>query len=93
MKSFTLAAVALAALVAAEDPAATLCKSDGQTFCIGGDLILRCSGAGVGQPGRCTPNLSGSFPPGGLASCYEAEKQDGKASCEKNVSLSHSYQG
>ncbi|CEJ94666.1 hypothetical protein VHEMI10183 [[Torrubiella] hemipterigena] len=84
MKSFAFAAVAVAALVAAEDSAADLCKSDGQTFCIASDIILRCSGPGVGQPGRCTPNLSGSFPPGGLASCYEAAKGDGKAACEKN---------
>lgn len=87
MKTSALFAIVAAAFVAAQDdPAAKYCKEDGTAYCLGGSIILRCSGAGKGQPGQCNANLSGYFPPGGLANCYEAEEGSGKAACEKNVS-------
>jgi len=61
-----------------------ICEEPNASYCLGGDIILRCDAYGVGTPGRCSDNLSGYPPAGGVASCYEKAGTHGEAACEKN---------
>ena len=84
---FLTAAAALAsAQYTAESDGTYKCDKPNTNYCIGGDIILRCDANAKGTPGRCSANLSGYPPAGGVASCYESVKGAGDAACEKNVS-------
>jgi hypothetical protein len=61
------------------------CTKPSANFCLGGDIILRCDGNGVGKAGRCSNNLAGYAPIGGPASCYQSSTDAGDAACVKNV--------
>ncbi|KAH6899847.1 hypothetical protein B0T10DRAFT_554410 [Thelonectria olida] len=61
-----------------------MCEEPNASYCLGGDIILRCDAYGVGTPGRCSDNLSGYPPAGGVASCYEKAGTHSEAACEKN---------
>ncbi|KAI5462389.1 hypothetical protein BGZ63DRAFT_403618 [Mariannaea sp. PMI_226] len=60
------------------------CDEPNTSYCLGGDIILRCDAYGKGTAGRCTSNLSVYPPLGGTASCYEKPGSHGEAACEKN---------
>lgn len=50
-----------------------------------GDIIIRCNGSSVGQPGRCTDNLAGEPPLGvNAALCWQSSDTAGDAACEKD---------
>ncbi|KAM0287452.1 hypothetical protein ACHAQH_000405 [Verticillium albo-atrum] len=65
------------------------CAEPNVAYCAGGSLesgiIIRCNGASIGQPGRCTNNLAGQ-PPVGVnpALCFQTSETAGDAACEKN---------
>lgn len=61
------------------------CSKPNANFCMG-DIILRCDENAVGTPGRCSDNVSGYPPAGGVATCYESDRLAGDAACMKNVS-------
>ncbi|KAH7149351.1 hypothetical protein B0J13DRAFT_303571 [Dactylonectria estremocensis] len=61
-----------------------VCGRPNANYCLGGDIILRCDAYGHGTPGRCSDNVSGYPPLGGVSSCYEKDGSYGDASCEKN---------
>lgn len=60
------------------------CTKPSANFCLGGDIILRCDGNGVGKAGRCSNNLAGYAPIGGPASCFQSSADAGDAACVKN---------
>jgi hypothetical protein len=62
------------------------CARANANYCMGADIILRCDSNAIGTPGRCTPNLSGYPPAGGVANCWQSSEEAGDAACEKNVS-------
>ncbi|KAK1982395.1 hypothetical protein LZ30DRAFT_590630 [Colletotrichum cereale] len=62
-------------------PSSAICAGDS----LGTDIIIRCDANGFGQPGRCTNNLAGQFPPGVQpALCWQSQPRAGDAACEKN---------
>lgn len=90
------AAVILAASLAAAEPQHALpsgakinCTKPNATYCMGGDIILRCDANATGTPGRCSDNVSGYPPAGGIAQCWESSRDAGDAACQKNVSLTN----
>lgn len=89
MKTTTvLAAAAAVAPVhasGATDVAEIKCARPNASFCVAGDIILRCDGSGVGVPGRCSANVAGYPPLGGTAVCHESAPEAGDAACQKNV--------
>lgn len=94
MKTSALLVAATSALVMAQNqpqdqanPAKDLCKQANTTFCLSGDIILHCTGEGVGETSRCTPALTAYPPVDGVARCYEKVENAGQAACEKNVSF------
>lgn len=87
MRTTSLLIVAAAAAVNAgytENNGKYVCGTANANYCLGGDIILRCDESGNGTPGRCSDNVSGDFPLGGVASCYEKPGSYGNAACEKN---------
>jgi hypothetical protein len=87
MRTTSLLVVAAAAAAHAgytEKDGKYVCEEPNASYCLGGDIILRCDAYGVGTPGRCSDNLSGYPPAGGVASCYEKAGTHGEAACEKN---------
>lgn len=87
MRTTSLLIVAVAAAVNAgytENNGKYVCGIANTNYCLGGDIILRCDESGNGTPGRCSDNLSGYPPAGGVASCYEKPGSYGNAACEKN---------
>ncbi len=85
-------AVILAATLAAAEPQHAMpsgtkinCSKPNATYCMGGDIILRCDANAVGTPGRCSDNVSGYPPAGGIAQCWQSSRDAGDAACQKNV--------
>lgn len=89
MKSTALllgaAAAAMAAPQAPGDSPVN-CAKPNVNYCVAADIILRCDENAMGYPARCSPNLSGYPPAGGVASCWESGHETGDAACAKNVS-------
>ncbi|KAJ6787672.1 hypothetical protein PWT90_08370 [Aphanocladium album] len=90
MKTAAAAIILAATLVAAEPqhamPTGTKinCAKPNASYCMGGDIILRCGADSTGQPGRCSDNVSGYPPAGGIAECWESSRDAGDAACQKN---------
>ncbi|KAG5922426.1 hypothetical protein E4U42_005466 [Claviceps africana] len=90
MKAAVVALAAAAALVSAAPGGETSpglpihCAKPNASYCIAGDMILRCDGNKMGVRGRCSDNLDGYPPQGGLASCYQSSEDAGDAACQKN---------
>ncbi|KAM3500004.1 hypothetical protein MY10362_006795 [Beauveria mimosiformis] len=96
MKTAAAAATAIlvAGLVATEPqhhalPSGTKinCAKPNASYCMGGDIILRCGPDALGEPARCSSaNVSGYPPPpaGGVAECWESSRDAGDAACQKN---------
>ncbi|PQK11522.1 hypothetical protein BB8028_0003g01470 [Beauveria bassiana] len=94
MKTATAAAATVilaAGLVAAEPqhhalPSGTKinCAKPNASYCMGGDIILRCGPDALGEPARCSANVSGYPPAGGVAECWESSRDAGDAACQKN---------
>ncbi|KAF1731180.1 hypothetical protein CRV24_009259 [Beauveria bassiana] len=95
MKTAAAAAAATvilaAGLVAAEPqhhalPSGTKinCAKPNASYCMGGDIILRCGPDALGEPARCSANVSGYPPAGGVAECWESSRDAGDAACQKN---------
>lgn len=81
---FVAAAAAVASAQYTEENGTFKCEKPNTNYCLAGDIILRCDANGKGTPGRCSANLSGYPPMGGVASCYESADGAGDAACEKN---------
>ncbi|KAG5984405.1 hypothetical protein E4U55_004978 [Claviceps digitariae] len=90
MKVAVLALAASAAVVSAspggEIPVGVPinCAKANANYCMDGDIILRCDGNKLGVRGRCSDNVSGYPPFGGLATCYQSSEDAGDAACQKN---------
>jgi len=91
MKTATLLLAAAAAAVAhasegqAPGPDTKYnCAKPNANYCMGGDIILRCDANSIGTPGRCSDNVAGYPPAGGVAECHQSSKEAGDAACEKN---------
>ena len=61
------------------------CLKPNANFCQGGDIIIRCDANAIGTPGRCSDNIAGEPPLGGVATCWQSSALAGDAACEKNV--------
>lgn len=89
MKTSAILFVAAAALASAQAPPEGTnkvnCAKPNATYCLGGDIILRCDGSSVGTAGRCSDNVAGYPPLGGVAECYQSSETAGDAACQKNV--------
>lgn len=89
----TIVALSAAAVIADPQahglPAGTKidCSKPNANYCMGGDIILRCNGDAIGTKGRCSDNLSGYPPAGGVATCMQSSELAGDAACVKNVSV------
>ncbi|KAJ2969182.1 hypothetical protein NQ176_g8803 [Zarea fungicola] len=86
-----LAAIVFAAALAAAEPQHALptgtkinCAKPNANYCMGGDIILRCGSDATGQPGRCSDNVAGYPPSGGVAECWQSSQDAGDAACQKN---------
>lgn len=96
MKTAAATLVLAAALAAAEPqhalPSGTKinCAKPNASFCMGGNIILRCDGNALGEQARCNgetaPNVSAVQ--AGIMECYESSRDAGDAACVNNVSAS-----
>lgn len=92
MKTSVVALAAAVAVVSAApnggiDPNTKIdCAKPNANYCMAGDIILRCDANSVGTRGRCSDNVAGYPPAGGVASCWQSSEQAGDAACQKNVS-------
>jgi len=87
MRSSTFLIATAAAVVRAQTPGDDVpinCAKPNANYCMEADIILRCDENAIGIPARCSPNLSGYPPAGGVASCWESGDEVGDAACEKN---------
>ncbi|OAA33804.1 hypothetical protein AAL_01269 [Moelleriella libera RCEF 2490] len=80
----TSLAVASAAPGAVPSDVPINCAKPNASYCMAGDIILRCDGNSMGTRGRCSDNVAGYPPAGGSASCYQSSEQAGDAACMKN---------
>ncbi|KAG5950147.1 hypothetical protein E4U53_005436 [Claviceps sorghi] len=90
MKAVLIALAASAALVSAS-PGGEIpngvpinCLKANASYCMAGDILLRCDGKAIGTRSRCSDNVDGYPPRGGLATCYQSSEDAGDAACEKN---------
>ncbi|KAG6010483.1 hypothetical protein E4U21_006485 [Claviceps maximensis] len=90
MKAAIIALAASAAVVSAA-PGGEIpfdvpinCAKPNANYCMAGDIILRCDGNKIGHRGRCSDNVAGYPPFGGIASCYQSSQDSGDAACQKN---------
>ncbi|KAL7944208.1 hypothetical protein V8C42DRAFT_83473 [Trichoderma barbatum] len=87
MKTSAVLVAVAAALVSAQAPPEGTnkinCAKPNSNYCLG-DIIVRCDEHSVGTAGRCSANVAGYPPAGGVASCYESAKDAGDAACVKN---------
>ncbi|KAG6019525.1 hypothetical protein E4U41_003182 [Claviceps citrina] len=60
------------------------CAKPNANYCMSGDIILRCDARSLGTRGRCSDNVAGYAPAGGIASCYQSSEEAGDAACQKN---------
>ncbi|KAG6063925.1 hypothetical protein E4U32_000766 [Claviceps aff. humidiphila group G2b] len=60
------------------------CAKANANYCLGGDIILRCDADSVGIQGRCSDNVAGYPPFGGIASCQQSSELAGDGACVKN---------
>lgn len=91
MKTSAVIVAVAAALVSAQAPPEgtnkVSCAKPNAAYCMGGDIILRCDGNSIGTAGRCSDNVAGYPPAGGVAECYQSSELAGDAACQKNVCL------
>lgn len=89
MKTSALFVVAAAALANAQAPPEgtnkITCLKPNANYCYGGDIIVRCDANGLGTAGRCSDNVAGYPPLGGVAECWQSTETSGDAACQKNV--------
>ncbi|KAG5919727.1 hypothetical protein E4U61_000613 [Claviceps capensis] len=78
--------VVVSAIASGGPPAGALvnCAKPNANYCLGGDGILRCGADSIGIQGRCSDNVAGYPPFGGMASCQESSELAGDAACVKN---------
>ncbi|KAL6880826.1 hypothetical protein J3F83DRAFT_5326 [Trichoderma novae-zelandiae] len=88
MKTSAVIVAVAAALVSAQAPPEgtnkVSCAKPNSAYCLAGDIIIRCDGNSVGTAGRCSDNVAGYPPLGGVAECWESSKLAGDAACQKN---------
>ncbi|KAK5987074.1 hypothetical protein PT974_11192 [Cladobotryum mycophilum] len=88
MKTSSIIVATTAALVSAQAPPEGTnkisCAKPNANYCYGGDIIIRCDANAIGTAGRCSDNVHGYPPLGGLAECFESAKEAGDAACQKN---------
>lgn len=81
--------VAAAALASAQAPPEgtnkVSCLKPNANFCYGSDIIIRCDANAIGTAGRCSDNVAGYPPAGGVAECWQSGETTGDAACQKNV--------
>lgn len=81
-----LAAAALASAQAPPEGTNKVnCAKPNANYCLSGDIIIRCDANGLGTAGRCSDNVAGYPPLGGVAECWQSSKTSGDAACQKNV--------
>ncbi|PNP38918.1 hypothetical protein TGAM01_v205218 [Trichoderma gamsii] len=80
-----LAAAALASAQAPPEGTNKVnCAKPNANYCLSGDIIIRCDANGLGTAGRCSDNVAGYPPLGGVAECWQSSKTSGDAACQKN---------
>ncbi|KAL7912579.1 hypothetical protein GGI35DRAFT_440638 [Trichoderma velutinum] len=88
MKTSAIIVAVTAALVSAQAPPEgtnkITCAKPNANYCYGGDIIVRCDANGLGTAGRCSDNVAGYPPLGGVAECYQSSELAGDAACQKN---------
>lgn len=88
MKTSAIIVAVTAALVSAQAPPEgtnkVSCAKPNANYCLGGDIIIRCDANSVGVAGRCSDNVAGYPPLGGVAECYQSSETAGDAACQKN---------
>lgn len=88
MKTSAIIVAAAAALASAQAPPegtnTVNCAKPNAAYCLGGDIILRCDANKIGTAGRCSNNVAGYPPMGGVAECYQSGPEVGDAACQKN---------
>ncbi|KAM6480401.1 hypothetical protein HDV62DRAFT_110103 [Trichoderma sp. SZMC 28011] len=88
MKTSAIIVAVTAALVSAQAPPEgtnkVTCAKPNANYCYGGDIIVRCDANGVGTAGRCSDNVAGYPPLGGVAECWQSTETSGDAACQKN---------
>ncbi|KAL7821233.1 hypothetical protein V8C44DRAFT_313934 [Trichoderma aethiopicum] len=88
MKTSAVIVAVAAALVSAQAPPEgtnkVSCAKPNASYCMGGDIIVRCDGNSVGTAGRCSDNVAGYPPLGGVAECWQSSELAGDAACQKN---------
>ncbi|KAG5940460.1 hypothetical protein E4U59_002421 [Claviceps monticola] len=84
--AFAISPVVVSAIASGGPPAGALvnCAKPSASYCLGGDGILRCGADSIGIQGRCSDNVAGYPPFGGMASCQESSELAGDAACVKN---------
>lgn len=89
MRTSAIFVVAAAALANAQAPPEgtnkVTCAKPNANYCLAGDVIVRCDGNGIGTAGRCSDNVAGYPPQGGVAECWQSGPLVGDAACQKNV--------
>lgn len=90
MKTSALIVAAAAALASAQAPPEGTnkvnCAKPNASYCLAGDIIVRCDANAIGTAGRCSDNVAGYPPLGGVAECWQSGPLAGDAACQKNVS-------
>ncbi|TFB05420.1 hypothetical protein CCMA1212_003181 [Trichoderma ghanense] len=88
MKTSAVIVAVAAALVSAQAPPEgtnkVSCAKPNAAYCMGGDIIVRCDGNSIGTAGRCSDNVAGYPPQGGVAECWQSSELAGDAACQKN---------
>ncbi|UKZ58842.1 uncharacterized protein TrAtP1_000166 [Trichoderma atroviride] len=80
-----LAAAALASAQAPPEGTNKVnCAKPNANYCLSGDIIIRCDANGMGTAGRCSDNVAGYPPLGGVAECWQSSTTSGDAACQKN---------
>ncbi|KAL7929634.1 hypothetical protein V8C35DRAFT_176403 [Trichoderma chlorosporum] len=88
MKTSAIFVAVSAALASAQAPPEgtnkITCLKPNSNYCMGGDIIVRCDANGLGTAGRCSDNVAGYPPLGGVAECWSTTETSGDAACQKN---------
>ncbi|KAH8130569.1 hypothetical protein FP744_10003841 [Trichoderma asperellum] len=88
MRTSAIIVAAAAALASAQAPPEgtnkVTCAKPNANYCLPGGIIVRCDANAIGTAGRCSDNVAGYPPAGGVAECWQSGPLVGDAACQKN---------